>query len=68
MHGRPFRPRRRLQRNRFRQRFQGEILFVELREQRQLRSIRLALLAQDKFLDLRLPITNSALVAPNCVS
>src|SRR5205823_12261480 len=32
---------------------------VELREQRHLRSIRLALLAQDKFLDFPLPIANS---------
>src|SRR5882724_5185114 len=35
------------------------VLSVELREQRHLRSIRLALLAQDKFLDFRLPIANS---------
>src|SRR6266487_214630 len=34
------------------------VLSVELREPRHLRSIRLALLAQDKFLDLRLAIAN----------
>src|SRR5258707_15583949 len=39
MHGRPFRPRRRLQRNRSRERFQGEILSVELREERHLQRI-----------------------------
>src|SRR5439155_21004637 len=43
MPGRLFRPRRRLQRNRFRERFQGEILSVELREQRSAKNKRIEL-------------------------